>query len=450
MRPPARFVTGSLARHILVVTGTSAIGLMSVFVGELASILFLGLLRDLEVLAAVGYAAALMFFPTSIGIGLSIAATAVVAPAIGAGDMGRARRLSTHALLFAGLAGALVAAIMWPCLGWLLAAMGASGRTHGLAHGYLMILIPTLPLTAIGMTAMAIMRSLGDATRAMNVPMFAAGVQFVLEPIGIFVLGLGMTGSALAVVLARFAFIAVGINGAVRIHRMWAPTTVDVFLADTALLLRTAVPAVATNVATPVANVFTTALLAGFGDAAVGAWAIAGRLIPVAFGVVFALSGAVGPIVGQNFGAREFGRVREAYRAAMWVNAGLCALALIGLNLAEPIVIRAFAVDAATVDLVAFYCRFVAPSFFFLGMFFVANAVFNVLGKPHYGTVLNWSRATFGTIPLVWLGGKLAGVEGALIGSGLGAVLFGAAGAWLGWKLLPVVRPADATAQPLR
>jgi putative MATE family efflux protein len=439
-RPPARFLSGSLSRHLLVVTGTSAIGLMGVFLGELASILFLGLLRDVEVLAAVGYAAALMFFPTSIGIGLSIAATAVVSPAVGAGDMDRAKRLSTHALLFASAVAAVIAFCMWPLLGALLSAMGAAGRTHTLAHEYLRILIPTLPMTAVGMTSMAIMRSLGDAQRAMNVPLAAAGVQFMLEPVAIFLLGLGMFGSALAVSAARIAFIAVGLHGAIRVHGMWQAPTMSGILSDIPLLLRTAVPAVATNVATPVANAFVTAMLAGFGDAAVGAWAIAGRLTPVAFGVVFALSGAVGPIVGQNYGARNFLRVREAYIEAMKINAALCGIAIVGLIVAEPMVIRAFAVSAQTVELVAFYCRFVAPSFLFLGMMFVANAVFNVLGKPHYGTAINWARATIGTVPLVWLGGKLGGAEGALLGSGLGAVAFGLLAAWVGWNTLPPVR----------
>jgi MATE family, multidrug efflux pump len=50
---PARFVTGSILRHILVMTGTSAVGLMAIFAGDFANILFLGSLRDQEVLAAV-------------------------------------------------------------------------------------------------------------------------------------------------------------------------------------------------------------------------------------------------------------------------------------------------------------------------------------------------------------------------------------------------------------
>ena len=50
--------------------------------------------------------------------------------------------------------------------------------------------------------------------------------------------------------------------------------------------------------------------IAAFGDEAVAGWAVIGRILPVAFGAVFALSGAVGPIVGQNVGAGRYDRVR--------------------------------------------------------------------------------------------------------------------------------------------
>ena len=86
-RLPAKFVDGSIMRHLLVMTGTSAIGLMAIFIGDLANIFFLSLLKDVESVAAVGYASSILFFATSIGIGLAIAATALVSPAIGARDL---------------------------------------------------------------------------------------------------------------------------------------------------------------------------------------------------------------------------------------------------------------------------------------------------------------------------------------------------------------------------
>ena len=72
-----------------------------------------------------------------------------------------------------------------------------------------------------------------------------------------------------------------------------------------------AAPAILDQCATPVAYGFMTAVMSPFGDAAVAANAIMTRLAPVAFGAVFALTGAVGPIFGQNLGARLMDRVRQ-------------------------------------------------------------------------------------------------------------------------------------------
>ena len=66
-----------------------------------------------------------------------------------------------------------------------------------------------------------------------------------------------------------------------------------------------AVPAVATQLATPFGNALLTSVVAKFGDSAVAGWAVVNRLTGVAFGGLFALGGAIGGIFGQNFGQRN-------------------------------------------------------------------------------------------------------------------------------------------------
>ena len=61
------FVTGSLLRHILVMTAAGAIGLMAIFIGDLANIYFLSQLGDQAIVAAVGYASSILYFSTAIG-----------------------------------------------------------------------------------------------------------------------------------------------------------------------------------------------------------------------------------------------------------------------------------------------------------------------------------------------------------------------------------------------
>ena len=91
-------------------------------------------------------------------------------------------------------------------------------------------------------------------------------------------------------------------------------------------------------------------------------------------------------------------------------------------------------------ELIVFFCTFVAGSFVFNGAVFVANAAFNNLGFVLYSTALNWSRATLGVIPFIWLGAHLYGVKGVLAGYGLGVVMFGVVGVWGCFQVLRQLR----------
>ena len=150
------FVTGSLLRHILVMTGAGAIGLMAIFAGDLANIYFLSRVGDEAMVAAVGYASTILFVSTSVGLGLAIAGTSLVSPALGARRRARARRLSAHAHVLAFALSAVTSVLLWLAIEPLLSVLGASGRTLELATIYLTILTPTLPMLALAMTSSAI------------------------------------------------------------------------------------------------------------------------------------------------------------------------------------------------------------------------------------------------------------------------------------------------------
>ncbi|MCK5496621.1 MAG: polysaccharide biosynthesis C-terminal domain-containing protein, partial [Hyphomicrobiaceae bacterium] len=318
---PPKFVTGSILRHILVLTGTGAAGLMAIFLGDLANILFLSWVGDDVVIAAVGYASAILFLTISIGIGLSIAATSLVSPALGAGRRMRARRLSLNAHVLTFVAASLLSLVIWLLIPQFLELLGATGHAYELATVYLLILVPALPPLAVAMTSASVLRSAGDARRAMNVTLIGAPVNTLLDAILILGLGLGIQGAAIASASARLVMMAIGLYGVVWVHDLWGRLRVRTVLADAPAHIAVAVPAVLTNIATPVANAYVTRAMAPFGDTAVAGWAIVGRVIPVAFGAIFALSATVGPIIGQNYGAGAFDRVRAALTQSLLVTA---------------------------------------------------------------------------------------------------------------------------------
>ncbi|QYJ99045.1 MATE family efflux transporter [Shewanella alkalitolerans] len=442
----AKFVQGSIMRHILVMSSTAAIGISALFVVDLIDIFFLSLLGEQELAAAVGYAGTISFFTTSIGIGLSIALGALVSRAVGAKEFELAKRLLLNSAVVTVLVASVVAIIVTCFIPELLTLVGATGRTGELAAGYLYILVPSMPIICLAMALGAALRAVGDAKLSMVSTLTGGGVNLVFDPIFIFLLAMGIEGAALASVLARLAVLLVAARGVVVKHKLFGRFDLTAFKEDIKPIFAIAGPAMMTNIATPVGNAVVTRAIAEFGDSYVAAWAVLGRLTPVAFGMIFALSGAIGPIVGQNFGAREFARVRQSLTKALQFCALYVVTVSLLLMLLQEQIVALFAMQGESAELIRFFCRYIAVFFVFSGALFVANASFNNLGKAKYSTLFNVGKATLGTIPFVYYGGQLGGVEGVLIGQVLGAILFGVLGVLTAYRLVDKVQASAVPA----
>ncbi|GGE48071.1 MATE family efflux transporter [Actibacterium pelagium] len=430
----AKFLTGNLFRHVSVMSLTASIGLIAIFVVDFVDMIFISMLGKAELAAAVGYAGAILFFTTSFGIGVAIAAGALVAKALGEGDRQMAGRRAATSLIYGVLFAAVFALIVWLNLTPLARLVGASGETLDLAVHYLQIIIPSLPLLLVGMVGGAILRAHGAARQAMMATVAGGVVNAVLDPILIFGLDLELTGAAMASVAARITMAVVAILPILRAKGLAKPTP-EQFRVDFRAIAVIAIPAILTQLATPVGQAYVTRSMAEFGEEAVAAMAIIGRLTPVAFGVIFALSGAIGPIIGQNFGAKNFSRVSQAY----WDGLIFCLIYVLGMSLIlflarDPIALL-FDLDGVAKSLVFLFCGPLALVFFFNGAIFVSNAAFNNLGHPFYSTMVNWGRHTLGTIPFVIAGAAWLGAPGVLIGQGAGGVVFGLVSIWMGWRV---------------
>lgn len=432
----APFVTGSTMRHVAVMTFTGAVGLMALFLVDLIDLFFLSLLKQTEVTAAIGYAGTIVFVNLSAAIGSGIAAAALVARNIGAGDTARAREYATSALLFALIMAAAITLIIALGSGPLLSLMGASGEAKRLAQLFIWTMTPGYVLVGGALCCSFILRGIGDAKRAMYITLSTAIVTICADPIFIFGLGLGIQGAAVATVLGYLVSFGIGIHGVARVHGFLNPMRLRGLRRDFAPLWAIAYPAILTQLAAPFANAYMTYEIARFGDEAVAGFAIVGRLIPVAYGVIFSLSGAVGPVIGQNFGAKRHDRVRQTLNDGLIFSAIYTLAASLILFLFRHQIAEGFNAAGRSVDIVVFFCTFIGISWAFAGAQFVANAAFNNLGHPKLSTLFNWGKATLGTIPFALLGARLGGPEGLLVGTALGSVLFGIAAVIVAYRVV--------------
>ena len=144
MTEQAKFLEGSLFRHISVMALTASVGLMAVFLVDFIDMIFISMLGKSELAAAIGYAGAILFFTGSFGIGMAIACGALVARALGQGDEELARQRATSSLVIGGGIGAVFAAAVWIFVPSLITLLGATGETASLAVHYLRIILPSL------------------------------------------------------------------------------------------------------------------------------------------------------------------------------------------------------------------------------------------------------------------------------------------------------------------
>jgi putative MATE family efflux protein len=440
----ARFLSGDLMAHVVRMSLAGSVGLIAVFIVDLVDLFFISLLGQKELAAAIGFAGAIIFFTTSVGIGLAIAQGALVAQAIGTGNLNRARCAAINVMVSGLLVTAFVAGAVFVFAPTLVRWVGATGQTAELTTRFLRFVAPSLPALFFMMGAGAILRAYGEATRAMKVTIVAAVVNAVLDPLLIFGLDMRLDGAAMASVIARCAGAGFGFWFVTQKIQAFSRFSFRLWIADLKPIFQLAGPAMLTNVATPISAAFVTRIIAEFGDGAVAGYAIIGRITPVAFGLCFALSGAVGPIIGQNYGAKQFDRVSDTLTAALKFSAlYILAVSLVLFFLRSPIADLFHASDEAR-TLIYWFCGPLSLLFYFNSVLFTTNAVFNNLGRPLISTAVNWGRHTLGAIPPAMLGAALLGAPGVLLGQYLGGVLFAGLAVWRGyWLIAQRATPPD-------
>ena len=446
---PAKFVTGSLARHVTVMALSGTAGLTFTFLVDFLALWWIGRLGQEQMIAAVGIAGTIQFAVMSVAIGMMIGAVALVSRTLGRGEREKARHIAGTALALSVAVQTGLAAAVWTFRVPILTASGAEGAVLDLADRFLTVSLPSLPLIALGITSSGLLRAAGDAWRSMTVTMAGGAVAIVLDPLLIVWAGWNVTGAALSIVIARAAMAGAGVWFLIAHHRMLRlPSRADFghYVRPYAAIV---LPAIATQLSTPFGNWIVTREMAAQGDSAVAGWGVVMRLTILAFGGIFALSGAIGGIIGQNYGAGRPDRVAGAFVAALRFCAAYTLTTWAVMALLGGTVAASFGLSADGLAVVRAFTHVSAGAFIFTGALFVANAAFNNLGRPLRSTAANWTRDGLLMAPLAWAGATLAGGPGIVWGQGVANVLAGTAAALLAWRHIARLRRDHAAAGPV-
>ena len=394
---------GSVGSTIVALTAPMTLGISANILVSMIEIGFIGQLGT-EAVAAITFTFPVTMALSSIALGISIGTSSLIARSVGSGDDADVHRLGTHALLLTALLTTALAVVGWLTVEPLFTALGATPATLVLIHSYMDLYFPGVVLFTMVMIASSIMRANGNAKVPGLVMTFGALLNLAIDPILIFGLfgfpRLEVAGAAAAMTISRLVTAGILMRYVLRgrlinTHHIWPK-----FAESCRRILHIGIPAMATQLIGPVSGGIITRLLAGHGEDVVAGFGVATRIEAVAVMVLFALSGSIGPFVGQNWGANRSDRVRSGLR----VTYGFCMawglLACGALWLGGRPLIALVDDNPAVLQAALTYLAIVPVSYGFWGVLMMASASFNALGKPLPSTALSFTRMFVLYVPL--------------------------------------------------
>ena len=416
-RPRARLVQGSVSWGLFRLTLPMIAGISATIIVGLLEAWYLAQVSTAALIAysfTFPVAMALM----SLSLGISIGVSSVLARTVGEGDQTQVRRLASDGLALAAAVMLAVSLLGAATIRPLFRLLGADDASLPLIEEYMLIWYLSLVFMSVPAVGASAMRATGDAGVSGTIMVAGSALQGLLGPLFIFGLAglpaLGLTGAAIATLVARLAIFAVTL--AVLHHRerllSYRDLTLAALLASWRRILAVSLPATATNMIGPFSNAIIVSLLADFSQETVAGYGIASRIESVFIIPLFALSASIGPFTGQNWGSGRLDRANAAMKLAFryaLVWGALVAALLMAFR--HPIA-AFFDGNPAVVGPAASYLLIVPLSYGAWGMLMMASAIFNSLGKPIRSTIMSAGRMLVVYVPLAYLGKALYGVPG--------------------------------------
>jgi putative MATE family efflux protein len=441
MSQKARLTRGSIAGHLVRQTVPMIVGVTAIMSIGLVDAYFTGWLGATE-LAAMSFIFPATAALSSLGVGVMAGTSSVVSRAIGAGNDERASRCAALGILLGLVTGTVIAVLLALLHDNLFALMGARGEMLRHISSYMMPYALGFPLllTISGMNG--VLRAQGAATRSTMVSISFAGANVALTPLfiqgGFGIPAFGMAGAAYGTIGGWIVGAAVGLWMVQKGEVPFRPAMLagGHWLASVRDVLRVALPAAFTNSINPIGLAVMTGFLASAGEAAVGGFGVGGRLQVLAVVPLLGLSGSIGAIVGQNWGAG----MPERARLAMVQAGGFC----IVYGLAAGLLLYAgrgwlaglFSDDPATIAAAMRYLEIAVWGYAAYGLFIMGNGAFNALDHASTALGLSLARVVLVMVPFALVLQPMWGADAVYAAELLANLMGGAVSMGLAWYFL--------------
>lgn len=359
-----------------------------------------------------------MNLSAAFGAMVGVGASTLLSVKLGEGDKITAKRVLGNVINLNVLLGLVFMAVMLYYLDPILYFFGASNDTIGYAREYLQIILYGNVITHTYLGLNATLRSAGHPHKAMILTVVTVVLNCILDPIFIYPLKMGIAGAAWATVIAQsvplISLIIHFCNKRELIH-----FNKDIFIPRWNIVRDTIAiglsPLSMQAAACCVVIIINKSLKyygGNDGDLAIGAYGIITKLAMFCVMMIMGLNQGMQPIVGYNYGATKYDRVKQAYKYTVWIATLFTTLFFIIAEFFPYYAVKVFTNEPKLIDLSIYGLRTSSVFFPILGFQIVSTALFQSMGLAKTSIFLSLTRQFIFLIPFLIILPKYWGLTG--------------------------------------
>ena len=353
-----------------------------------------------EAIAAIAKSFPIYFVIIAVGVGIGAATNSCIGNLIGKKNIKKASLFVAQSIIFALAISILVTIFGFSASDFLLSVLGSDSESIVLTRKYLDIIFLGTFIVMVQISLNGALNAQGDTKSYRNTLIFGFFLNIILNPLFIWGYGIipafGISGLAIATVITQL------IGLIYLIYKVYSCELkkylyLECFIPKFKLLnelLTQSVPIMFSMLFIGVGIFNILYFIGQFGDLATAGYGAALRVEQVFLLPVIGLNTAVLSIGGQNFGAKNYNRIRELYTKALFFGASFMTCAGIILFFGAESLVSLFTDNVEAVKHGAIYLKIAALIGPIYPVFFITTAVFQAIKKPIYSLYLSILRLT--------------------------------------------------------
>lgn len=377
--------------------------------------IFIGQGVNAFAITGIGLVFPIMTVMMAFGMLIGVGSTALVSIRLGENRQEEAEHILGNAFTLLVIVSLLITVLGLVFIDPLLLIFGASPDTIGYAKDYIVIILSGTLFNALGFGLNNIIRAEGNPKAAMVTMLLGAIINTILDPIFIFVFDMGVKGAAYATLIGQFAntiYVLSYFNSKksiLKIHRKHMKLSKEIVMGIFAIGMSPFAMQLAASVVQLLSN---NALKTHGGDLAIGAMSIISSAVMIFFMPIFGINQGSQPIIGYNYGAKQYDRVKHTLKLAVGAATAISLIGFITVQVFPQAIIRIFNDDPELIRIGSSGIRIYLAMMPIIGFQIVSANYFQAIGKAKISMFLSLLRQVTLLIPLLIILPPIFGLTG--------------------------------------